>query len=659
MREFSGRRFIALALSLILFAAVFAWDMPSSFAEEPPAESPAPTQTVEPEPAETPVESPLPSEASTEEPSEIPIPSEEIQPELPGDIQLAESADESAQQMEPCATSGDYDYADNGDGTVTITRYHGSSVTVKIPSVLDGFLVSAIGENAFFNNLNIGDVTIPSSVRMISTGAFANCYQMARVDIQNGTTCIGANAFAGCTMLRSVNLPTSLTTIQANAFYNCTMLKDITIPASVINIGKYAFSYCTNLSKAYFLGNAPILNYDIKGPVIGGLGVFDYCSPNFTIYYINGNTGFTNPWYGYPTAVFDPNNTHTITIYPANGQPEYYRTVGCGVYINAPDVPTNKGWEFVGWVVGGTNASLAEFPYQVFNDTSFTAKYIPVESYLSNVQLTAGSLSRAFMPLVYKYKINLGENEPSVTITPIKYYYGSSMTINGKAVSSTTVSLANGKSKTVTIKLKLGKKSSTYKFTVTRAKSGDNNLASLTNTAGVLSQPFDANVTNYTLNLDENTSSVTIKAEKSNAMAKVSPASKKLTLKNGQTKVLKFTVKAQSGAKKTYTVTVTRAPSTNTNLKTLKTSVPLSPGFSAGATDYTLTLPADKGAVTVSAKAFDKLSKVTINGAKKSSQKITLANGQSTMVSVVVTSQAGTTRESGYWSRGRKRRGST
>lgn len=45
------------------------------------------------------------------------------------------------------------------------------------------------------------------------------------------------------------------------------------------------------------------------------------------------------------------------------------------------------------------------------------------------------------------------------------------------------------------------------------------------------------------------------------------------------------------------------------------------------------------------ARAFDRLSRVTINGAKKSSQKFTLMNGQSMTVSVVVTSQAGTIKE--------------
>jgi hypothetical protein len=36
------------------------------------------------------------------------------------------------------------------------------------------------------------------------------------------------------------------------------------------------------------------------------------CS-NFTVYYTVGATGFSNPWYEYPTAVFDPNATTTTT----------------------------------------------------------------------------------------------------------------------------------------------------------------------------------------------------------------------------------------------------------------------------------------------------------------------------------------------------------
>ncbi len=834
MREFSGKRFIALALSLILFAAVFVWDIPSSRAEEPPVQSPAPIESVEPEPTETPVETPLPtvlSQAVTD--SDMSVPTDTLGSAKNLYELLCEKGTlETQDSAEPMATSGDYDYVINPDSmSVTITGYHGAGGAVTIPDTLDGKAITVIGEEAFAGTESLGSVILSNSVTSIETAAFYMCENLTSVTFGSGLQSIGAYAFEDCG-LTSLNIPPSVTVIGANAFgmcfdlssivvdtenpnyssdsgvlfnklktallqypagkggntysipgsvkvitegafeacfylmsgilpsgvieieegafafcynlerinipsgvnqinngtfymcesleslqlpnsivsigklacYDCVSLPNITIPSSVTFISDYAFYYCRDLAYALFEGNAPSL----------GSEVFNLSQSYFTVFYKTGRTGFTNPWYGYSTSTNDPEAIYTVTfvsngtavsykglynmiIYPPVlpirehyifegwyttssydkapvtfpykisenktfyakwsvelcwvsysliGFPMNSFKVPYGTVITDPPQPTLNGFLFSGWFpTRECNTAPVTFPFTVTNyDQYFYAKWIRTGAYLTNVSISAGKLSYPFDSGLRVYKVLLGENEPSVTLSCAKLS-DVSMTINGKAVSNTTVALANGKSKTVTIKVMYGKKSNTYKFTVTRAKSGDNNLASLTNTAGVLSQPYDPNVTNYTLNLDENTSSVTLKAAKSNTMAKISPASKKLTLKNGQTMVLKFTVKAQSGAKKTYTVTVTRAPSTNTNLKTLKTSIPLSPGFSAGATDYTLTLPADKGAVTISAKAFDKLSKVTINGAKKASQKITLANGQSTMVSVVVTSQAGTAKE--------------
>ena len=540
-------------------------------------------------------------------------------------------------------TNGDYDYWVS-EGQVTIVKYHGSTNVIKIPSVLDGCPVTAVGQGAFLRNPIIADVTIPGSVQIIGRDALAYCNLLTRVDIHEGTKCIGENAFQYCLFMKSVNLPASLTIIEGGTFVCNQILSDITIPENVAYIGSQAFCQCRALSKAYFLGDAPILAYD-TAPIFGPSNIFNDCSPNFKAYYLNGKSGFTNMWHGNQTALFNPSGVYTVIFDPANMQPVIKTSVSYGAMVNPPASPTRRDCEFVGWSLNNGISCVTEFPYQVKNDTTLTAKFIPIMTEIWDVSLSAGTLSGVFSPYKYKYKIALGEYESSVQITPKKGYHGAVMTINGKAASSTTVSLANGKSKTVTIKVKYGKKSTTYKFTVTRAKSGDNNLASLTNSAGAMSQPFDPNVTNYTLSLDENTKSVMLKATRSNTMAKVSPASKKLTLKSGQTKMVKFTVKAQSGAKKTYTVTVTRAPSTNTNLKTLKAGMPISPGFNAGVTDYTVTLPADKESITISAKVFDRLSKVTIDGLKKSSKKVTLANGQSTTVSVVVTSQAGTTKE--------------
>jgi uncharacterized protein YjdB len=36
-----------------------------------------------------------------------------------------------------------------------------------------------------------------------------------------------------------------------------------------------------------------------------GTEVFNKCATNFTVYYLSGKTGFTNPWCGYPTALFE------------------------------------------------------------------------------------------------------------------------------------------------------------------------------------------------------------------------------------------------------------------------------------------------------------------------------------------------------------------
>ena len=247
--------------------------------------------------------------------------------------------------------------------------------------------------------------------------------------------------------------------------------------------------------------------------------------------------------------------------------------------------------------------------------------------------------------MVYSYKVYLGENEPGVMITPEREYSGTSMTINGKVVASTYVSLANGKSASITVKTKYGRTAKTYKLTVTRAKSTNSNLASLSATAGAFDRPFDPDVSNYTLVLDENTKSTVIKAvPAAGKAARVSPASKKISLNNGQSKALKITVKAQSGASKTYIVTVVRAPTSNANLKSIRAGY-LTPKFNPNITDYSITLPANKGSASISVKPSGYKAAVYIDGAKKSSKKIALANGQSVLVHITVTAQAGSTRD--------------
>ncbi len=269
---------------------------------------------------------------------------------------------------------------------------------------------------------------------------------------------------------------------------------------------------------------------------------------------------------------------------------------------------------------------------------------VPNSYYLADPGLSAGTLSRPFSKTVTSYKIYLAEGQDSVTLTPITECDGASMSINKRAVPSLTVSPKNGKSAKVTVKVSLGRKSKTYTFTVVRAKSTNNYLGSLSATAGTWSQAFDPNVSNYTLTLDESTKKVKIYGAAASPLAKASFKSKAVSLSNGARKVIKLTVKAQSGARRTYTVTVVRAPSTNANLKSLKASG-LSPGFSPGVTEYTVVLPANKSSASISARVAGYKARVTIDGARRSSKKVVLANGQSAVVRVAVTAQAGNTKE--------------
>jgi hypothetical protein len=55
--------------------------------------------------------------------------------------------------MLPVAVQGQFTYTNNADGvTITITGYTGSGTAVTIPSTLDGFLVTGIGDSAFYND---------------------------------------------------------------------------------------------------------------------------------------------------------------------------------------------------------------------------------------------------------------------------------------------------------------------------------------------------------------------------------------------------------------------------------------------------------------------------------------------------------------------------
>lgn len=185
--------------------------------------------------------------------------------------------------------------------TVTITKYTGTESTVILPSTINSWPVTKIGEDAFQDNTTITSVTIPASVTEIGSNAFAGCTNLTSVNYEgdwsnltiqsgnpavqdaaneqlfdfefilnntavivtryNGTaadvtipsrykgkpvTMIDHAAFFN-SVVTSVTIPDSVTSIGDNAFGFCSQLTNISIPNSVTSIGFSAFAHCTSL----------------------------------------------------------------------------------------------------------------------------------------------------------------------------------------------------------------------------------------------------------------------------------------------------------------------------------------------------------------------------------------------------------------------------
>jgi len=155
---------------------------------------------------------------------------------------------------------------------------------ISIPSTVTyngtTYIVSSIGEYAFYSSYDLTSITIPNSVTSIGNNAFAFCNNLLDLDLPNSVSSIGEGAFDGCSSLTSVTIPNSVTSIGKRAFGQCWELasivveegnlvydsrndcnaiiatasntliagcKNTAIPYTVTHIGNYAFFGCHGL----------------------------------------------------------------------------------------------------------------------------------------------------------------------------------------------------------------------------------------------------------------------------------------------------------------------------------------------------------------------------------------------------------------------------
>ena len=282
---------------------------------------------------------------------------------------------------------------------------------------------------------------------------------------------------------------------------------------------------------------------------------------------------------------------------------------------------------------------------------------------LTSLKISKGIFSPAFASATTSYTDAVGNTITSVTVTPTTSDPTATVKVNGTAITSGTASGAinlNVGSNTINVVVAAqdGITTKTYKITVTRAPSTNDNLSSLKMSKGIFSPTFASGTTAYTDAVGNTITSVTVTPATTDATATVKvngntvisgTASSSINLAVGTNKIT-VTVVAQDGkTTKNYVITVTRAGNSNDNLTSLKMSKgTFSPTFASATTSYTDAVGNTITSVTVTPTASDPDAAIQVNGATvasgTASGAINLAVGANTINVVVTASDNVTTK---------------
>ena len=169
--------------------------------------------------------------------------------------------------------------------------------------------VTSIGNQAFWNCVNLEEVSIPVSVTSIGGGAFWHCSNLRAITLPESLTELGMEAFAFCGNLSAITIPARVGSIESGTFGYCDNLSNVMIGEGVTNIGLSAFIFCKNLISIAIPDNVATISP----------AAFAVCDSLSSIEVSTGNRHYSSV----EGVLFNRDRT-TLVLYPPGRQNAHY-----------------------------------------------------------------------------------------------------------------------------------------------------------------------------------------------------------------------------------------------------------------------------------------------------------------------------------------------
>jgi CSLREA domain-containing protein len=577
--------------------------------------------------------------------------------------------------LTPVFASATLSYTDsvaNAVSSVTVTpTVADPSAMVKVngTTVASGSASGAIALAVGMNNINVvvtaqdGTTTQAYTITVNRAGAASNNASLSNLTISSGTL---TPAFAMNTLNYTdsvVNAVTTVTVTPTAADANATIKVNAVTVASGSASGAIAVAVGMNNINVVVTAQdgTTVQNYTIVVNRAGAL------SNNASLSSLTISSGTLTPAFamntlGYTDAV--GNAVTSVTVTPTTAD------ANATVKVNGTTVASGAASAAINLVVGANNITVLVTAQdgttmQTYTITVNRAGALSNNANLSGLTISSGTLTPAFASNTLNYTDSVANAVASATVTPTAADANATIKVNGTTVASGAASgalaLAVGMNNvSVVVTAQDGTTIQTYTIVVNRAGvlSNNANLSNLTISSGTLTPAFASATLNYTDNVANAVTSLSVTpiAADANATIKVNgttvasgAASGAINLAVGMNNI-SVAVTAQDGTTvQTYAIAVNRAGalSNNANLSALTiSSGTLTPAFASNTLAYTDSVANAVASVTVTPTAADANATIKVNGTTvasgAASGAIALAVGMNN-ISVAVTAQDGTT----------------